>query len=175
MEKYPKNFLYAACPSRIYGCGRRPPGASMPPNLAPAASHKRESVVAVANARHASPGCAPLTDGAAAGTWRGETDASGLHGCGLSLALARMLLQSVPMGRPNTTGWRGPLFKACSWKVKGQDLVVNRSRLKQDRGPRGVAMPLEHPTGPSYMSYGVVACPKRRHASPGCGPPHGRQ
>ena len=40
----------------------------------------------------------PLTDGAAAGTWRGETDASGLHGGGLAVALARMLLQSVPMG-----------------------------------------------------------------------------
>ena len=70
----------------------------MPPNLAPAASHKSGSVVAVANARHACPGCAPLTNGAAAGTWRGETDASGLHGWGLAVALARMLLQSVPMG-----------------------------------------------------------------------------
>ena len=36
-------------------------------------------------------------------------------------------------------------------------------------------MPLEHRTGPSYMPYGVVACPKRRHVSPGCGPPHGRR
>ena len=35
-------------------------------------------------------------------------------------------------------------------------------------------MPPEHRTGPSYMSYGVVACSKRRHASPWCGPPHGR-
>ena len=70
----------------------------MPPNLAPAASHKSGSVVAVANARHASPGCAPLTDGAAAGTSRGETDASGLHGGDLAVGLARMLLQSVPMG-----------------------------------------------------------------------------
>ena len=32
-------------------------------------------------------------------------------------------------------------------------------------------MPLEHPTGPSYMSYGVVECPMRRHACPGCAPP----
>ena len=70
----------------------------MPPNLALAASHKSGSVVAVANARHACPRYAPLTDGAAAGTWRGETDASGLHGGGLAVALARMLLQSVPMG-----------------------------------------------------------------------------
>ena len=40
----------------------------------------------------------PLMDGAAAGTWRGETDASGLHGGDLAVGLARMLLQSVPMG-----------------------------------------------------------------------------
>ena len=43
-------------------------------------------------------GVPPLTDGAAAGTWRGETDASGLHGGDLAVGLARMLLQSVPMG-----------------------------------------------------------------------------
>ena len=54
--------------------------------------------VAIANARPASPGCAALTDGAAAGTWRDETDASGLHGGDLAVGLARMLLQSVPMG-----------------------------------------------------------------------------
>ena len=70
----------------------------MPPNLAWAASHKSGSVVAVANARHASPGCAPVTDGAAAGTWRGEMEALGLHGWGLAVALAQMLLQSAPMG-----------------------------------------------------------------------------
>ena len=43
-------------------------------------------------------GVAPLTDGAAAGTWRGETDASGLHRGDLAVGLARMFLQSVPMG-----------------------------------------------------------------------------
>ena len=43
-------------------------------------------------------GVPPLTDGAAAGTWRGETEASGLHGGDLAVGLARMLLQSVPMG-----------------------------------------------------------------------------
>ncbi len=42
--------------------------------------------------------CPPLTDGAAAGTWRGETDVWGLHGGDLAVGLARMLLQSVPMG-----------------------------------------------------------------------------
>ena len=35
-------------------------------------------------------------------------------------------------------------------------------------------MPPERRTGPSYMRGGVVACPKRRHASPGCASPHGR-
>ena len=70
----------------------------MPPNLAEVASHKSGSVVAVANARHACPGCAPLTERATAGTWRGETDVSGLHGGDLAVGLPRMLLQSVPMG-----------------------------------------------------------------------------
>ena len=49
-------------------------------------------------AAHVSGVCPPLTDGAAAGTWRGETDAWGLHGGDLAVGLARMLLQSVPMG-----------------------------------------------------------------------------
>ena len=120
-------------------------------------------------------GVPPLTDGAAAGTWRGETDASGLHGVDVAVGLARMLLQSVPLGRPNTTGWRGPLVKARPCKVKGLDPVVKRYRVRRDGGPGGVAMPPERRTGPSYMRGGVVACPKRRHASPGCGPPHGRQ
>ena len=70
----------------------------MPPNLAWAASHRSGSVVAVANARHACPGCAPLMDDAATGTWRGKTDTWGLHGGDLAMGLARMLLQSVPMG-----------------------------------------------------------------------------
>ena len=42
--------------------------------------------------------CPILTYGAAADTWRGETDTSGLHGGDLAVGLARMLLQSVPMG-----------------------------------------------------------------------------
>ena len=61
-------------------------------------SYMSYGVVACPKRRHAFPGCSPLTDGAAAGTWSGETDASGLHGWGLAVALARMLLQSVPMG-----------------------------------------------------------------------------
>ena len=70
----------------------------MPPNLAPEASHKSGSVFAVANTRHVCPGCALLTNGAAAGTWRGETDTWGLHGGDLAVGLPRMLLQCVPMG-----------------------------------------------------------------------------
>ena len=69
----------------------------MPPNLGSAASHKSGSVVAVANARHACLGCAPLTNGAAAGTWRGETGASDLHGGGVAMGLARMLLPGIPL------------------------------------------------------------------------------
>ena len=80
---------------------------------------------------------APLTDGAAGGTWRGETAASVLHGVDVAVVLARMLLPGVPMGRPDTTGWRGPLVKARPWEVKGLDLVVNRSRVRRDGGPGG--------------------------------------
>ena len=93
--------------------------------------------MAVANARPASSGCAPLTDGTAAGTWRGETDASSLHGVDVAVGLALMLLQSVRMGRPNTTGWRGPLVKARPCKVKGLDPVVKRYRVRRDGGPGG--------------------------------------
>ena len=80
---------------------------------------------------------ASLTAGAYAGTWRGETDASVLHGVDLTVVLARMLLPGVPMGRPDTTGWRGPLVKARPWEVKGLDLMVNRSRVRRDGGPGG--------------------------------------
>ena len=80
---------------------------------------------------------ASLTDGAAARTWRGETDASGLNGVDVAVVLAWMLLPGVPMGRPDTTGWRGPLVKARPWEVKGLDLVVNHSRVRRDGGLGG--------------------------------------
>ena len=71
----------------------------MPPERRTGPSYMRGGVVACPKRRDASPGCGPpLTDGAAAGTWRGETDASGLHGGDLAVGLAWMLLQSVPMG-----------------------------------------------------------------------------
>ena len=79
----------------------------------------------------------PLTDGAAAGTRRGETDASGLHGVDVAVGLARMLLPGVPLGRPDTTGWRGPLVKARPCKVKGLDPVVKHYRVRRDGGPGG--------------------------------------
>ena len=53
------------------------------------------------------------------------------------MGLARMLLPGVPLGRPDTTEWRGPLVKARPWEVKGLDLVVNRSRVRLDGGPGG--------------------------------------
>ena len=80
---------------------------------------------------------ASLTDGAAAGTWRGETTASGLQGVDLAVGLARMLLPGVSMGEPDTTGWRGPLVKARPCKVKGLDPVVKRYRVRRDGGPGG--------------------------------------
>ena len=70
----------------------------MPPERRTGPSNMRGGVVACPKRRHASPGCAPHTDGAAAGTRRGEMGASGLHGGDLAVGLARMLLQSVPMG-----------------------------------------------------------------------------
>ena len=110
----------------------------MPPERRTGPSYMRDGVVACPKRWHASPWCAPpLTDGAAAGTWRGETDASGLHGVDVAVGLARMLLPGVPLGRPDTTGWRGPLVKARPCKVKGLDPVVKRYRVRRDGGPGG--------------------------------------
>ena len=53
------------------------------------------------------------------------------------MGLARMLLQSVPMGLPNTTRWIGPLLKARPCKVKGLDPVVKRYMVRRDGGTRG--------------------------------------
>ena len=96
---------------------------------------------------------ASLTDGAAGGTSRGETAASVLHGVDVAVVLARMLLPGVPMGRTDTTGWRGPLVKARPCKVKGLDRVVKCHRFRRDGGT-WVAMPPERRTGPH--TCGVV-------------------
>ena len=77
----------------------------------------------------------------------GETDASGLHGVDVAEGLARMFLPGVPLGRPDTTGWRGPLVKSRPWEVKGLDLVVNRSTVRQAGGPGG-----SNATGASYRA-----------------------
>ena len=53
--------------------------------------------------------------------------------------------------------------------------MVKHYRVRRDEGPGGVAMPPERRTRPSYMRGGVLACPQRRHASPGCAPAHGRR
>ena len=59
MEKYPKNSLYEDCPLRVYGCGRRP--------LA-----SLEVLWWLQTPGTRVRGVPPLTDGAAAGTWRGK-------------------------------------------------------------------------------------------------------
>ena len=64
-------------------------------------------------------GVVPLTDGAAAGTWRGKTDASGLHGVDLAVGLARMLLQSVPMANLTQPGGEVHWSKPVRAKSKG--------------------------------------------------------
>ena len=99
MEKYLNTSLSADCSSRVYDCGRRPPGASTLRQIL----RRRPLTSLEVLWRLQTPGTRlwgvpPLTDGAAAGTWRGETDVSGLHGGDLAVGLARMLLQSVPMG-----------------------------------------------------------------------------
>ena len=98
MEKYLNTSLYADCPSHVYDCGRRPPWASMPPILRTRLLTCLKVLWRLQMPDTCLRGMALLTDGAAAGTLRGETDAWGLHGGDLAVGLARMLLQSVPMG-----------------------------------------------------------------------------
>ena len=109
----------------------------MPPERRTGPSYMRGGVVACPKSRHASSGCGPRHGRRRRRHLEGETDASGLHGVDVAVCLARMLLPGVPIGRPNTTGWRGPLVKARPWEVKRLDLVVNRSRVRRDGGPGG--------------------------------------
>ena len=104
--------------------------------------------------------CPPLTDAAAAGTWRGETNASGLHGVDVAVGLPQMLLPGIPLGRTDTTGWRGPLVKARPWEVKGLDLVVNCSRVRRDGGPGGLQC--HRSVVPGRHTCGVVLWHVRR-------------
>ena len=138
MEKYLNNSLYEDCSSRVYDCGRQPPGASTCCQILrrrPLTNLKVLWRMQMPDTRVR--GVPPLTDGAAAGTWRGETTASGLHGVDLAVGLAQMFLPGVPLGRADTTGWRGPLVKARPCIVKGLDPVVNCSGFRQDGGPGG--------------------------------------
>src|SRR3954465_222004 len=98
MENYPKNSLYTDCPSRVYCCGRRLRGLACLQILRRRPPTSLEVLWRLQTPDTRVRGVPPLTDGAAPGTWRGETDASGLHGGDLAVGLARMLLQSVPMG-----------------------------------------------------------------------------
>ena len=112
-------------------------GVAMPPERRTGPSYMGGGVVACPKRRPASSGHGLLTDGTTAGTWRGETTASGLLGGDVAVGLARMLLPGVPLGRPDTTGRRGPLVKARPCKVKGLDPVVKRYRVRRDGGPGG--------------------------------------
>ena len=98
MEKYPRNSLYADCPSRVYGCAGGPRGLACRQILRRRPLTSLEVLWRLQTPVTRLRGVPPLTDGAVAVTWRGETDASGLHGGDLAVGLARMLLQSVPMG-----------------------------------------------------------------------------
>ena len=64
-------------------------------------------------------GVPPLTAAAAAGTWRGETDAWGLHGGDLAVDLSRMFLQAVPMGCLTQPGGEVHWSKPVRAKSKG--------------------------------------------------------
>ena len=62
---------------------------------------------------------APLTDGAAAGTWRGETTASGLHGVDLAVGLVWMLLLGVLWADLTRSGGEVHWSKPIRAKSKG--------------------------------------------------------
>ena len=109
----------------------------MPPERRTGPSYMRGGVVACPKRRDASPGRGPHHGRPRRWHREGETDASDLHGEDLAVDLSRMLLPGVPLGRPDTTGWRGPLIKARPWEVKGLDLMVNRSRVRRDGGCGG--------------------------------------
>ena len=109
----------------------------MPPERRTRPSYMRGGVVACPKRRDVSPVRGPPHGRRRRRHLEGETTASGLHGVDLDVGLAQMLLPGVPLGRPDTTGWRGPLVKAHPCKVKGLDHVVNRSRVRRDGGPGG--------------------------------------
>ena len=98
----------------------------------------------------------------------------GLHGVDVTVGLARMLLPGVPLGRPDTTGWTGPLVKAHPCKVKGLDPVVKRYTDRQDGGPGD-----SNATGASHRAliHAVRGGGMSEEAArvSGVWPPHGRR
>ena len=81
MEKYLNTSLSADCSSRVYDCGLRPPGASTCRQIL----RRRPLTSLEVLWQVQTPGPRlrgvppPLTDGTAAGTWRGETAVLGRH------------------------------------------------------------------------------------------------
>ena len=72
MEKYLNISLSADCSSRVYDCGRQPPWASMPPILRAWLLTSLRVLWQLRTPDTRPRAMAPLTDGAAAGTWRGK-------------------------------------------------------------------------------------------------------
>ena len=105
----------------------------MPPEHRTGPSYMRGGVVACPKRRHASPVHGPPHGR----HLEGGNCRLGSTGVDLAVGLAPILLPGVPLGGPDTTGWRGPLVKARPCKVKGLDLVVKRYRVRRDGGPRG--------------------------------------
>ena len=72
MEKYPNTSLYADCRSHVYDCDRRPLWASMPSILRARLLTSLSVLWRLQTLGTRLRGVAPLTDGAATGTWRGK-------------------------------------------------------------------------------------------------------
>ena len=145
----------------------------MPPERCTRPSYMWGGVVACPKRRHASPGCGPRHGRRRRRHLEEGNAGVGSTRSGCSCGFGPDVAPRCPSG-PTRHNRVERSNKARPWEVKGLDLVVNRSRVRRDGGPRGAAMPPEHRTWPSHMRDGAVACLKRRHASPGCGPRHGR-
>ena len=131
--------------------------------------------MAVANARHASPGCAPTSRTVLPPAPGGGKRTRGVYTEGILLWVFPGCCSNVFLWADLTQpGGEVHWSKPVRAKSKGYIPWSNATGLG-GTGALGVAMPPERRTGPSYMRGGVVACPKRRDASPERGPPHGRR
>ena len=94
MEKYPNTSLYADCRSHVYDCDRRPLWASMPSILRARLLTSLSVLWRLQTLGTRLRGVAPLTDGAAAGTWRGKRTrrvyTEGMSLLGKTLVVARV-------------------------------------------------------------------------------------